>query len=238
MPDDKKGANELDSLNSRPGEKSPPDEGKNPPKTPEQLLSEHKAENQRKQEEISKLKAEKSALDDELQELRQKQDEEGLTRKERERKEDIEGDIEDIKAAAKKLRAQKETQPWIQVAREEMADTMVDYEIGKANEFVEDTAAELKIEPKELAKELIPFAAKYQHMRPERRNQLAYRDLKAAKSKQASIEAQEAKLKELEDKERTFREGPGRSPRKTTPNDKFETADKSDRLKMAVDLIG
>jgi len=235
MSDEEKSAKELDSLTKKSGDDNPPAEGKKPQKSSDELLSEYKAENTRKAEENSKLKSEKARLEAELAELREKEDEKGLSRKEDERVEDLEAEI---KLAAKKLRQGKETLPWIEIAREEVGTAIVDYEIGKANEFVDDKAEELKMEPKELAKALTPFAKKYQELRPERRNQLAYRDWQKSEAKQKEIEAKEAKLKELEDKEQAFREGRGRNTRQPTRNDKFEEASKEDRLKMTVDLIG
>lgn len=235
MPDGKESANELESLNSKPGDGVPPAEGQKPLKTPEQLLSEHKAENQRKSEEVSKLKAEKTKLEAELAELREKKKEDGLSKKEEEREEDLQ---EQVKLAAKALRREKETLPWIEIAREEIGDAMVNAEIQRANWYVEDTAEEMGIESDELAKKLTPFALKYNHLPAERRNRLAVRDLKRDEAKSKDIQTREERLKELEEKEKSFREGRGTIPRQSQKDDKFNDADKRDRLKMAVDLIG
>lgn len=204
-------------------------------KTSEQLLSEYKAETQRKAEEIKALKAEQAEMKAALAELKAKAESGDLSKKDERKMEVLESEIE---AAAEKLRGDPEAKPWIKIAKEEMSEVMVQHQIELGNEFLEDRAAELGMEPKDLAKEISAFAFKYQDKRPERRNALAFKDWQKEQSRIKALEAKEKELKEREEKEKAFREGKGRIPRQADKDQKFQEAKKEDRLGMLSDLIG
>lgn len=204
-------------------------------KTSEQLLNEYKAEAQRKTEEIKALKGDLTEMKNVLAELQARAAEGNLSKRDEARMENLE---EDIKDKAKQLRQQKETQPWIEIAREEMTIAQAQLQIELGNEYIEDRASELNMDPKDLAKEISQFAFKYQDKRPERRNALAFKDWQQAQKKAQELEAKEKAIKEREEKEKAFREGKGRLPRQVEKNQQFQDAKKEDRLGMLADLIG
>lgn len=228
------GAKEMESPAIK-SDDNPSRGGDHAQKTSEQLLSEYKAEAQRKTEEIKAFKSELQEMKSLYAELKEKAESGELSKREELKLDDLESEI---KEAAKKLRSQKETLPWIEIAREEMTVAQAQFQIELGNEYIEDKASELSMEPKELAKEIALYAFKYQDKRPERRNALAFKDWQAAKAKQTELEAKEKAIKEREEKDRAFREGKGRIPRQADKSQSFQEAKKEDRLGMLADLIG
>jgi len=228
------GAKEMESPAIKSDE-NPSRGGDHAQKTSEQLLSEYKAENQRKAEENKVLKSEMQEMKSTLAELKEKAEAGELSKRDEGRMENLEDEIKD---AAKKLRGQKETQPWIEIAREEMTVSQAQFQIELGNEYIEDKASDLGIEPKDLAKEIAVYAFKYQDKRPARRNELAFRDWKNATAKQKELEAKETAIKERDAKDASFREGRGRNPRQADKNQSFQDANKDGRLDILRDLIG
>jgi hypothetical protein len=235
MSDEKKSANASDSLTEPHENETPTSEGKKTQKSHEQLAKEYQAEARRKSEENTTLKTELQEMKQMLAELKRKEEESGLSKREESKMDDLESDIQD---AVKKLRTQKDTQPWIHLAKEEMTNAMIEHQIELGNEYLEDKAEELGMEVKKLASELSLYALKHQSKRPARRNELAFREWQKDQAKAKELAEKEKKLKELEDKEKAFREGGGRVPRKISKDEAFESADKSGRLDAIVDLIG
>lgn len=198
------------------------------------------AENRRKSEELTTITKEKEEMEERLDELEEKV---RLTREEREEVVQLRGDI---KAAAKELRMKEGSAPWIQIAKEEAEEmgkktslqAILDFEIERANDYVEDKAFDLSMDTKVLAKALTPFAIKYNDKRPERRNQLAFRDWQKEQTRMKEIDDKEKKLKAEENERLSWREGTGRSDRTKTQKQKFEDLERpSDRASAVVDLI-
>ena len=240
MSDEKKGANSSEpppeNINA-----TPPGEGKSrDTKTVDQLLSEYKAENQRKSEENKSLKSEISSMKERLEELEEKQN---LTKSEKKEVKELETDLEN---AVKELYSRKDTQAWIRIAQKEAAEaghkisleTVMDMEITLGNEFIEDEAEKLGITPKELALKIAPYALKFNDKRPARRNELSFRAWQKEDAKRKELDEREAKIKKEETDRIAFREGSGRGSRGGGSQTKFEEAKTAeDRLSSVVDLI-
>lgn len=197
-------------------------------------LEEVMAENKRKAEELKSVKAELESSKARLDELEEK---DRLTAAERQEKVELETDV---KLEAKRLRTLKETQPWIEVAKEEAEkagetkafDVLLNNELERANDFIDDRAAERGETPKELARKMQSYAMRYTDKRPSRRNELAYRDLVADESKSKSLDDREKALKEKEDAETKYREGAGRHVRDASFDQKIEGASKKDAIRL------
>jgi hypothetical protein len=233
MAEDLKGAKEAGS--------PPAKNGANDPGSPpaEELI----AENKRKAEELKEAKAELSSMQERLAELEEKERTRELSAKEEREKADLK---DDVKTEAQKLRQLKETQPWIEVARQEAKtesektafDVMLNNELERANDFIDDKADELGITPKELANKLRPYAMKFQDKRPSRRNEMAYREWQKDESKLKSLSEREKALKDKEDNETKFREGAGRYVRDKSFDQELENADsKGDKLRLMRKLV-
>lgn len=200
------------------------------------------AENKRKAEELKSAKAEIGSMKERLQELEEAENRRELTAKEERERVALKSDV---KSEAAKLRELKETQPWIEVAKEEAErvgetkafEVMLNNELERANDFIDDKAAELDKEPKEFAKELQPFALKYQDKRPSRRNELAYRDWQKAQEKVKSLDEREKIIKDKEDRDLRFREGVGRHVRNESLDQKMENADKKGKLRLMREAV-
>ena len=75
-----------------------------------------------------------------------------------------------------------------------------------------------------IAKEIAPFAKKYDDKSPSRRNELAYRDWKAEQKRLHDLDERDRKLKEREDEAQRFRETGSRVPRDKSVDEKFKEA--------------
>ena len=232
MPEEKKDVNDA---GSPPATKDVNDNG-SPPLN-------QQAELKAKTEKIARQEAEIASYQERLVALEEKERTRELTAREERERAGLEGDL---KSEARKLRALKETQPWIEVAREEAEkagetkafEVSLNLEIEKANEQIEDWAKESGKTPKELANELLSYVGKYQDKRPTRRNELAFRDFQADQSKLKSLSEREKALKAKEDADTKFREGAGRFVRDESFHQKLENADSAKaRLRLMRDRV-
>src|SRR3990167_4453468 len=203
-PEVKEGAIEEAS----PASKNGANDGDSP--SPDEL----KAENKRKAEKIASLETEIKADRARLAKLEAIEEQRELTAREEREKAVLKDDVGE---EAKKLREMKETQPWIKISKDEAkeasTDAVLNNEIERSNDFLEDMASDNKMEVEQFAKEIRKFSSPYMNKRPERRTVLAYRDWQKAQSKEKSLSEREQKLKEKEDAETSFRERGGRIPR-------------------------
>ena len=205
-------------------------------------LEELQAENKRKAEEITSLKSSLSQIQAEIAELKEAAEERELTQRETAKLHELESDV---KTAAKQLRGKQELAPWIQIAKEEAEDAgrnlsldaILNNEFERANDYIDDVAEKNGMTVKEMARELGPYAIRYADRRPERRNQLAYRDWEKSKSKEKSLEEREKALKAKEDEELKFRERGKRIVRDETMDKKLEDAQGREKIDILRDLI-
>lgn len=255
-----KSANAAESLPDETGDddNSSDENGSknNSQKTQEQLLNEHKLENQRKSKKIADLEREVKVSKDRISELEEKEEENGvLSQREQEELDELQGDV---KKAAKLLRAQKSTGPWITIAQEEAetvaenkaVQVLMNSQIEASDEFIEDRAEEqteldletgeqvtVEMTPEELADKIKPFMTKYANKMPRRQTELAYRDYVRNKQRLEAIDKKEHSYKKKDEEEQRFKETGSRTPRNSNKEKEFDKANTKDKVSSVIDLM-
>ena len=191
---DPSGANSGGSPNPKGGN---PSQGGDPgAKTTEQLLAEHKAENERKAAKISTLESQLEETNSRIEELEEKsklteKDKAELNRLNR-RGDTLEDLIEEVEASphakgwlgAAEKRAAKAKEEAIEIAEKNIL-----YRSQK--EYLEDTAEELGIDYKELKKSISPFYAPDANKTPKQNTRAAvkkWREFEQFKKDKAEID--------------------------------------------------
>lgn len=236
------GVIDSESPNEKPNT-DPTDQGNDLSRKGDRTIENVMAENKRKTEEIVGLRSEISEMKEMLSELKEINN---PSREERQEIKQLEEGIEQKKA---QLRSQKETQPWIEIAKEEAVtaaqQAMLNRQIEDGNYYLEDKADELGIDYndkskfKEFVNKLKPFSLKHAELPPLRRNQLAFKEWQKHEKQMSDLNEREKKLAEKEMQEKLMREGRGRIPIDKEKEDKYTNARNSrERLSAVVDLVG
>lgn len=236
------GVIDSESPNEKPNT-DPTDQGNDLSRKGDRTIENVMAENKRKTEEIVGLRSEISEMKDMLSELKEINN---PSREERQEIKQLEEGIEQKKA---QLRSQKETQPWIEIAKEEAVtaaqQAMFNRQIEDGNYFLEDKAHELGIDYndktkfKDFVKKLKPFTMDYADLPPLRRNQLAFRAWQEKEKELSDFKREKEAVEKEKMQNNLMREGRGRIPIDKEKEDRYTNARNSrERLSAVVDLVG
>ena len=177
---DKLSATDAESLAAKNGA-NPSDGGKHPQKSTEQLLAEHKIENERKAEKIASLEESIEANNSRIAELEEKS---RLTEAQKAELDKLNRKNDSLESQIDEVEHRDDAKGWIGAidkrtakAKEEAKEEArhgVFVELQK--DYLEEKSDELGVKYADLIKEIRPFSARYEDKNPLQKAKLAVRD--------------------------------------------------------------